>query len=62
MALTGALMLEHLGHAPEAQRLARAVEDQIRTGARTPDLVPFLGGPASTTEEVGNELLARLRA
>jgi 3-isopropylmalate dehydrogenase len=62
MALTGALMLEHLGHAREAQRLARAVEDQVRTGARTPDLVPFLGGPASTTEQVGNELLARLGA
>ena len=62
MALTGSLMLEHLGHASEAQRLARAVEEQIRTGARTPDLVPFLGGPASTTEQVGNELLARLGA
>jgi 3-isopropylmalate dehydrogenase len=62
MALTGALMLEHLGHAREAERLARAVEDQVRTGARTPDLVPFLGGPASTTEQVGDELLARLGA
>ena len=37
-------------------------EDQIRNGARTPDLVPFLGGPASTTDQVGSELLARLNA
>ena len=62
MALTGALMLEHLGHAREAQRLSRAVEEQVRTGARTPDLVPLLGGPASTTAQVGDELLARLSA
>src|SRR5436305_1403010 len=62
MALSGALMLEHLGHRREAERVTRAVEDQIRGGARTPDLVPFLGGPASTTDQVGSELLARLNA
>jgi len=62
MVLSGALMLEHLGHRPEAQRLSRAVEEQVRSGARTPDLVPLLGGPASTTEQVGNELLARVSA
>jgi len=62
MALSGALMLEHLGHRREAERVTRAVEDQIRVGARTPDLVPFLGGPASTTDQVGSELLARLNA
>src|SRR6267154_5729224 len=62
MVLSGALMLEHLGHRPEAQRLSRAVEEQVRSGARTPDLVPLLGGPASTTEQVGNELLARIEA
>ena len=61
MILSGALMLEHLGHAAEAQILARAVEEQVREGARTPDLVPLLGGPASTTEQVGNELLARVQ-
>ena len=61
MALTGALMLEHLGHAREAQILSRAVEEQVREGARTPDLEPFLGGPAATTEQVGNELLARVQ-
>jgi 3-isopropylmalate dehydrogenase len=60
MALSGALMLEHLGHAREAERLQRAVEQQIHQGARTPDLVPFLGGPAATTEQVGAELLACL--
>jgi 3-isopropylmalate dehydrogenase len=62
MALTGALLLEHLGHAREAQRLTRAVEAQVREGAHTPDLVPLLGGPAATTEQVGSELLARLKA
>src|SRR3954471_5868296 len=60
MALTGAMMLEHLGHAREAQRLTSAVEEQVREGAHTPDLVPFLGGPSATTEQVGSELLARL--
>jgi len=62
MALSGALMLEHLGHAREAQRLTRAVEAQVREGAHTPDLVPLLGGSAATTDQVGSELLARLKA
>src|SRR5437763_12138382 len=62
MALSGALMLEHLGHGREAQIVQNAVEAQVREGARTPDLVPFLGGPASTTDQVGSELLARLNA
>src|SRR3954470_21965491 len=62
MALSGALMLEHLGYAAEAARVQKAVEDQVRTGAHTPDLVPFLGGTAATTEQVGDELLARLKA
>ncbi len=57
MALSGAMMLEHLGHADAAARLQRAVEEQIRSGSRTPDLVPMLGGPAATTEQVGEELL-----
>jgi 3-isopropylmalate dehydrogenase len=60
MALTGALMLEHLGYAREAQLVNRAVEEQIREGAHTQDLVPLLGGPAATTEQVGAELLARV--
>jgi len=62
MALSGALMLEHLGFPREAQKLNQAVEHQIREGARTPDLVPLLGGPASTTEQVASELLDRLKA
>jgi 3-isopropylmalate dehydrogenase len=62
MALSGALMLEHLGHGREAQILNRAVEDQVREGAHTPDLVPLLGGPAATTEQVAAELLARVSA
>jgi len=60
MALSGALMLEHLGYAREAQRVQSAVERQIRQGAHTADLVPLLGGAAATTEQVGAELLACL--
>jgi 3-isopropylmalate dehydrogenase len=60
MALTGALMLEHLGYPKEAELLNRAVEEQVREGAHTPDLVQLLGGPAATTEQVGAELLARV--
>ena len=60
MALSGAMMLEHLGHAAAAAELKAAVEAQVREGARTPDLVAQLGGPAASTEEVGAELLARL--
>ncbi len=60
MALSGALMLEHLGHAAEARLVEDAVREQVAQGAHTPDLVPMLGGPASTTEQVGNELLARI--
>jgi isocitrate/isopropylmalate dehydrogenase len=62
MALSGALMLEHLGHPKEAAVLNQAVEAQVREGARTADLVPLLGGPASTTEQVGDELLRRVTA
>jgi 3-isopropylmalate dehydrogenase len=60
MALCGALMLEHLGHAREARMLSQAVEEQVREGAHTQDLVPLLGGPAATTAQVGEELLRRL--
>jgi len=60
MALSGALLLAHLGHVREARLLDEAVREQVREGKRTPDLVPLLGGPASSTEEVAEELLARL--
>jgi 3-isopropylmalate dehydrogenase len=60
MALSGALMLEHLGHPRSARALAEAVEEQLQSGARTPDLVAALGGPPSSTEQVGAELLARV--
>ena len=60
MALSGALMLDHLGYPAESQRLQRAVEVQVREGAHTPDLVPLLGGPASTTQQVAEELYKRL--
>src|SRR4051812_31494227 len=61
MALTGAMMLEHLGHPREAQIIPHAVEEQVREGAHTPDLIGLLGGPASSTSEVGDELFARVQ-
>jgi 3-isopropylmalate dehydrogenase len=60
MALSGALMLEHLGHEEEARLLEEAVRFQVVEGAHTPDLVPALGGPAASTDAVGAELLARV--
>jgi isocitrate/isopropylmalate dehydrogenase len=53
-------MLEHLGHPRSARALSAAVEEQLQSGARTPDLVAALGGPPSSTEQVGAELLARV--
>jgi 3-isopropylmalate dehydrogenase len=44
--LTGALMLEQLGHADAARDLERAVRAVLAAGTRTPDL----GGTASTGE------------
>lgn len=44
--LTGALMMEQLGHAGAARDLERAVIQAIAAGARTPDL----GGRATTRE------------
>jgi 3-isopropylmalate dehydrogenase len=60
MALCGALMLEHLGHPAEARLVEAAVREQVASGAHTPDLVPFLGGSAATTQQVSAELLARV--
>jgi isocitrate/isopropylmalate dehydrogenase len=60
MALSGALMLEHLGHAAEARLVEEAVREQVASGSHTPDLVPLLGGSAATTEQVAAELLARV--
>jgi 3-isopropylmalate dehydrogenase len=44
--LTGALMLEHLGHAEAARGVERAVRNALAAGARTPDV----GGKATTRE------------
>jgi 3-isopropylmalate dehydrogenase len=60
MALSGAMMLEHLGHSAEARLVEEAVRLQVAEGAHTPDLVPALGGPAAATDAVGAELLARV--
>lgn len=53
--LTGALMIEHLGHADAARELERAVAQALAGGARTPDL-----GGKSTTHEVATAIAAGL--
>lgn len=53
--LTGALLLEHLGHAAAARDLERAAKQAVTDGARTPDL-----GGKSTTREVASAIAARL--
>jgi len=50
--LTGALMLEQLGHAEAARDLERAVQQTLAKGVRTPDI----GGKA-TTKEVAQAVL-----
>ena len=60
MALSGALMLRHLGHAAEAALLEECVTGQVQQGAHTPDLLAALGGTGASTEMVGAELLARV--
>ena len=60
MALSGALMLEHLGREAESRLVEEAVRLQVAEGAHTPDLVPALGGTAASTDAVGAELLARV--
>lgn len=53
--LTGALLVEHLGHAEAARDLERAVAQALANGARSPDL----GGQA-TTREVADAIAAGL--
>ena len=53
--LTGALMVEQLGHAEAARDLERAVKQALTDGARTPDL-----GGKSTTRDVAAAIVARL--
>jgi 3-isopropylmalate dehydrogenase len=60
MALSGALMLRHLGHEAEADLVEEAVRLQVTEGAHTADLVHALGGPAAPTEAVAAELLDRV--
>ncbi len=48
---SGALMLDHLGHADAAAAVVRAIETVLTEGPRTPDL----GGSAST-QEVGKAI------
>jgi 3-isopropylmalate dehydrogenase len=55
MLLTVALMLEQVGHAPQARALEQAVKSALQAGACTPDV----GGKLST-REVTDAVLARL--
>ena len=63
MIWSGALMLEHLGHADAGAAVLKAIEDTLAdpSAARTRDL----GGTASTTEAgeaIADRLAANLRA
>ena len=48
---SGAMMLEHLGHADAANAIVRAIETVLAEGPRTPDI----GGKANT-EDVGKAI------
>jgi tartrate dehydrogenase/decarboxylase/D-malate dehydrogenase len=52
---SGAMMLEHLGHANAANAIERAIEQVLAEGPRTPDI----GGKAST-EGVGKAIAAAI--
>jgi 3-isopropylmalate dehydrogenase len=60
MALSGALLLRHLGDDAEADLVEEAVRLQVVEGAHTEDLVRALGGTAASTEQVAAELLGRV--
>ena len=53
--LTGALMLERLGHAGAARAIERAVRDALAAGVRTPDI-----GGATSTSAAAVAVLERL--
>jgi tartrate dehydrogenase/decarboxylase / D-malate dehydrogenase len=53
---SGAMMLDHLGHAEAAQTVVAAIEHVLRAGLGTPDL----GGKAST-QELGRAIAAAVR-
>ena len=48
---SGAMMLEHLGHAEAAGAIMAAIETVLREGPRTPDM-----GGTATTEELGKAI------
>jgi len=47
---SGAMMLEHLGHAEAADAIVAAVEAVLRRGAENAPLTPDIGGRGSTSE------------
>lgn len=54
---SGAMMLEHLGHADAARAVVASIESVLTSGPRTPDL----GGTAGT-QEVGNAIAEQVRS
>jgi 3-isopropylmalate dehydrogenase len=56
MMLTGAMMLEALGHPAEARRIEKAVTQTVAAGEGTPDIGGKLG-----TRATGDAVLRRLR-
>ena len=52
---SGAMLLEHLGHAQAAQAIMRAIEGCLLDGPRTPDI----GGKANT-EDIGKAIAAAI--
>jgi tartrate dehydrogenase/decarboxylase/D-malate dehydrogenase len=54
---SGAMMLDHLGHADAARAIVAAIESVLSDGPRTPDL----GGNAGTAE-VGDAIAAKVRS
>ena len=53
--LTGALMLEQLGHAEPARALERAVKETLAAGVRSPD-----AGGTATTRDVAAAIIDRI--
>jgi tartrate dehydrogenase/decarboxylase/D-malate dehydrogenase len=50
---SGAMMLEHLGHADAAEAIMRAIETVLKNGPRTPEI-----GGSAHTEDVGKAIAA----
>ncbi|MBX3195708.1 MAG: tartrate dehydrogenase [Microbacteriaceae bacterium] len=58
---SGAMMLEHLGHADAAAAMVAAIESVLRSGPDSGVFTPDLGG-AATTEQLGAAIAAAIAA